>query len=482
MADDLWALTATALAGRLARGEVTATAVTESCLARIAQQEPLLKAFAHLDPQHALAQARELDRRRQHGLPGGPLFGLPVGLKDIIDTADQPTEWGTPLYRGRRPRHDATVVRRLRAAGAVILGKTVTTEFAFVHPGPTLNPRDPKRTPGGSSSGSAAGVAAGLMPLALGTQTNGSMIRPASFCGVFGFKPSFGLVSRAGVLNSSPTLDQMGWFARDLADIALLADVLVGGEDPLDPATRARAAPDFRRLLAEGSPLTPSIAVVRGHRWAEMDADGKAAFEELAGALGPAAQSLELPAGFAEAWEALQRIMFAEIAQSLSGALATGAAQLSEAIKERLAEGRRVTAVQYLAAQAARARLLQEIEEVFAGFDAILTPAAKGQAPLGLGSTGDPLYCTTWSLLGLPAISLPLLAGAEGLPIGAQLVGAAGDDARLLRHADWLVRQVTRPARAAPKPAAPKPAAPKPGARQAGAKTKPGTKAGAARR
>jgi len=446
MAEDLWSLSASELAARLAKGVTTASAVTESCLARIAALEPGLHAFAHLDAERALAQARELDRRRQHGLPGGPLFGIPVGLKDIIDTADLPTEWGSPLYRGRRPRHDATVVRRLRAAGAVILGKTVTTEFAFVHPGPTVNPHDPARTPGGSSSGSAAGVAAGLMPLALGTQTNGSMIRPASFCGVFGFKPSFGLVSRAGVLNSSPTLDQVGWFARDLADIALLADVLAGGEDPLDPATRARAAPDFRRVLAEGSPLTPSLAVVRTHRWAEMDADGKAAFDELAAALGPAAQAVELPAAFAEAWEALQRIMFSEIAQSLSGALEKGAAQMSEAIKQRLAEGRRVGAVQYLAAQAARAALQREIEELFAGFDAILTPAALGQAPRGLESTGDPLYCTTWSLLGLPALSLPILAGAEGLPIGAQLVGAAGDDARLLRHADWLLRQVIAPA------------------------------------
>ena len=441
---DLWALTAGELAERLAAGEITAVQVTESCLARVAAQEPTLKAFACLDPERALAQARALDERKRHGLPLGPLFGLPVGLKDIIDTADLPTEWGSPLYRGRRPRQDATVVRRLRAAGAVILGKTVTTEFAFVHPGATVNPHDVTRTPGGSSSGSAAGVAAGLMPLALGTQTNGSMIRPASFCGVFGFKPSFGLVSRGGVLSTAPCLDQLGCFARSLADLALAAEVLVG-DDPADPATRPFAAPDFRRVLAGGSRVTPSIAVVRTHRWAEMDADGKAAFDELVAQLGTAAEVVTLPPIFGEAWELLRRIMLSEIAYNLGGAQQKGRDQMSDQINALLDEGRAVTAVQYHAAQAARTAMQREMEELFAGFDAVLTPAAKGEAPKGLGSTGDPLYCTTWSLLGLPAVSLPILTGANGLPIGAQLVGGMNDDARLLRHADWLVKQVTEP-------------------------------------
>ncbi len=450
MAEDLWALDACALAERLAKGLVTAEAVTASCLERAAQQEPTLKAFVHLDAERALAQARALDDRRRHGLPGGPLFGLPVGVKDIIDTADQPTQWGTPLYRGRQPRQDATIVRRLRAAGAVILGKTVTTEFAFMHPGATVNPHDVKRTPGGSSSGSAAGVAAGLMPLALGTQTNGSMIRPASFCGVFGFKPTFGLVSRAGVLTQSPSLDQVGCFARSLADLALIAEVLVG-DDPADPATRPLATPPFRQVLAEGTRVTPTVAVVRTHRWDEMEPDGKAAFDELVAQLGPAAEVVTLPPLFGEAWEMLRRIMLSEIAHSLSGAQAKGRAEMSDKLNSLLDEGRGVSAVEYHVAQAARAAMLREMDELFAGFDAILTPAAKGQAPLGLGSTGDALYCSTWSLLGLPAVSLPILAGAEGLPIGAQLVAAAGDDARLLRHADWLVKLVTQPAKPARK-------------------------------
>src|SRR5712691_8826661 len=248
MADDgLVTLTATEAAAEIARGAMSAEDYSRACLDRIAAVDGDIKAFAHVDRDHVLAQARALDERRAERRSTGPLHGIPVAIKDIIDTADYPTELGSPIGAGRRPRNDAAVVARLRAAGAVIIGKTVTTEFAYYHPGPTRNPHDRARTPGGSSSGSAAAVAAQMVPLALGSQTNGSTIRPAAFCGVLAIKPSHGLVSRAGVLALSRKLDHIGAFARSLADLALILDV-IAGHDPADPDTRPYAVPDFRKV------------------------------------------------------------------------------------------------------------------------------------------------------------------------------------------------------------------------------------------
>ncbi len=258
----LSSLTATRAAAEIASGRITAEDYTRACLDRIAAIEPEIGAFAHLDPDNAIAQARALDARKAAGKPLGRLHGIPVGIKDIIDTADFPTECGTPFLAGRRPYNDAHVVRRLREAGAVIIGKTVTTEFAYFSPGKTRNPHNPEHTPGGSSSGSGAVVAANMVPLAIGTQTNGSVIRPAAFCGVFGVKPSHGLVSRAGVLPLSRKLDHVGGFARSLPDLALLLDV-IAGYDPADPDTRPVASPDFRACQAEPPPLPSRFAFVR---------------------------------------------------------------------------------------------------------------------------------------------------------------------------------------------------------------------------
>src|SRR5467141_1763622 len=280
MIDEFVKLTATEAAAEIARGAVSAEDYTRACLDRIEAVDGEIKAFVHLDRDHALAQARSLDERRANGHSLGPLHGIPVAIKDIIDTADYPTELGSPIGVGRRTRHDATVVARLRAAGAVIIGKTVTTEFAYYHPGPTRNPHDHARTPGGSSSGSAAAVAARMVPLALGSQTNGSTIRPAAFCGVFAVKPSHGLVSRAGVLMLSRKLDHVGAFARSLADLALVLDVLAG-YDPADPDTRPFAAPDFRKLQGEKPPLPPRFAFMRTPVWDKAEAGTEAAFEEL---------------------------------------------------------------------------------------------------------------------------------------------------------------------------------------------------------
>jgi Asp-tRNA(Asn)/Glu-tRNA(Gln) amidotransferase A subunit family amidase len=348
---------------------------------------------------------------------------VPVGLKDIIDTKDMPTENGTVLCTGRRPTQDATVVSRLRAAGAVILGKTVTTELAVVHPGKTRHPQDPARTPGGSSSGSAAAVADRMCPLALGTQTNGSVIRPASFCGVVGFKPTHGLISRAGVLMQSRTLDHVGMFAREIADVALLGDVLAG-YDPQDPDTRLAAAPGLVEAAMAGSPSRPNLAFVRTPVWESA--------EEATRAAEP----------FTQAHTALKTVMEAEQAVNYGGFWERGRDQISPTLRAMIERGQTTTAVEWHRAVATAAALRRSLAPWFDRYDAIVTPAATGEAPVGLQHTGSPVFCTIWSLLGLPAISLPLLRGPSGLPLGVQLVGGWGEDARLLRAAAWLDVQV----------------------------------------
>jgi Asp-tRNA(Asn)/Glu-tRNA(Gln) amidotransferase A subunit family amidase len=436
MADELVNLTATEAAAEIARGAISAEDYTRACLDRIEALDREIRAFVHLDRDHALAQARRLDERRLEGHALGPLHGIPVAIKDIIDTADYPTECGSPLVAGRRPRQDATVVTKLRAAGAVIIGKTVTTEFAYFHPGPTRNPHDHGRTPGGSSSGSAAAVAAQMVPLALGSQTNGSVIRPGAFCGVFAVKPSYGLVSRAGVLPLSRELDHIGAFARSLGDLALILEV-IAGHDPADPDTEPFAAPDFRALQREPPPLPPRFAFVRTPVWDKADAQTKAAFEELAAALGAAIEPVDLPPTWTEAWEIHRTIMATDMAHNLAPFVARG--EPSEALRKLLAHGRSVTAVDYLDALAKVPRYTASLAEIFDAYDAILTPATRGVAPKGLGSTGDPAFCTLWTLTGLPALSLPLFAGEDGLPLGAQLVGPLGRDGRLLRTATALI-------------------------------------------
>src|SRR5262244_2703185 len=305
-------------------GVFTSVQLVEACLARIREVDDQVQAWAFLDPDYALAQARAADAWRSEGKPTGPLLGVPVGIKDIFDTGDMPTEYGSVLYAGRTPSRDAGVVAKLRAAGAIIMGKTVTTEFAYFFPGKTRNPHNPEHTPGGSSSGSAAAVAANMVPLALGSQTNGSVIRPAAFCGVFAVKPSHGLVSRAGVLQLSRRLDHVGAFARSLADLALILDV-IAGHDPEDADTRPFASADFRTVQAESPPATPNFVFMRTPVWDKAEGETKAAFEELTAALGPAVTSLELPAAFADAWGNHRTIMATEMAHNLAPLVARGA-------------------------------------------------------------------------------------------------------------------------------------------------------------
>ena len=434
-------LSATDAARALRDGAISSEQLVQACLARIREAEPQVQAWQFLDPDHALAQARALDERRREGASLGPLHGVPVGIKDIIDTADMPTEDGTPLHAGRMPLADATVVAMLRQAGAVIMGKTVTTECAYYHPGKTRNPHNPEHTPGGSSSGSAAAVGAGMVPLALGSQTNGSTIRPASFCGVYGFKPSHGLVPRGGILRLSRALDHVGLFARSCEDIALLAEQ-VAGYDERDPDTRPRARAPFLAMVAEAPPLEPHFAFMGGPAWERAAPETREAFEELRAELGGQLIELPLPEAAREALDWHGTIMAAEMAASLDLEWQRGKDKLSRPLRELLERGRAVPALEYQKALARIPLLNETFGPLFERVDAIITPAAAGGAPKGLESTGDPSFCTLWTLCGMPALSLPLMRGGNGLPIGVQLVGARGTDARLLRTARWLAGRV----------------------------------------
>ncbi len=435
-ATDIVSLGAAALREKLARGDLTAVDVAAACLQRIKTEEPRVQAWAFSDRDLVMRQAEAADQRRLAGPPLGPLHGLPVGVKDIIDTADMPTENGTIIDAGRRPSEDATIVARLRAAGAIIMGKSVTTELANYWPGKTRNPHDAERTPGGSSSGSAAAVAAGMVPLAIGTQTFGSVIRPASFCGIVGFKPTHGLIPRTGVLKLSAPLDTIGVFANSVHDAALLVDALAG-HDAGDPDTRVAAPPRLSDIAESDPPVAPRFAFVKTPAWDEAETATKDGFAELVEVLSERCSEVTLSDPFAD-WTTAHRILMqAEMARNLE-AYYRRKEGLSEQITGALDSGMAVSATDYLAALACRDALSRELDRLLGRYDAIITPAAAGEAPEGLGSTGNPIFNGLWTLCGVPAVTLPLLTGPNGLPVGVQLVGRRGEDGRLLRTARWL--------------------------------------------
>jgi Asp-tRNA(Asn)/Glu-tRNA(Gln) amidotransferase A subunit family amidase len=439
--DTILQLSAIELRDRLASGALRAADLAKACLARIEASEPEVQAWAWLDSDHVLAQAARLDAFRASGRPIGPLHGLPVGIKDIIDTAKIPTENGTALDAGRIPTKDAFVIGRLKQAGAVIMGKTVTTELAYFGPGKTRNPHNPEHTPGGSSSGSAAAVAARMVPLAIGTQTAGSVLRPAAFCGVTGFKPSFGAIARSGILQQAPSLDTVGVFAHSPEDAALLAEVLFG-HDEGDPATAPAPAPRLLATALSKPPVTPAIALVLPPDWQAADEETKAAFAELREVLGDICDEVELPQPFAAADKLREQVQLAEMSKSYYTYERRGRDQLSEKLTQALDRGKAITARDYLSALDWRRVYGAMLEEVFTRFDVILTAAAPGPAPAGLDSTGSPIFNGLWTFCGTPALSLPLLAAGNGLPMGVQLVGRHGEDGRLLRTAGWLVRHL----------------------------------------
>lgn len=421
-------------------GKVSSLELVEACLGRIEQFDEDIGAWIHLDAELALEQARRADESRRRGQTTGPLHGVPVGIKDIVDTFDLPTECGTVLCAGRTPSRDASLVARLREAGAVILGKTVTTELAVYTPGKTRNPHNADRTPGGSSSGSAAAVAAFMTPLSVGTQTNGSVIRPASFCGVFGFKPSFGRISRRGVLGQSRPLDTVGMFARNLGDLALISDVLMVYEQQ-DPDMQPRARPGISRMLAQSPPVDPRLAFVRTPAWSRADQTTKDAFRELVEHFDDRVDIVDLPSSFDRAHEDHKLIMEADLARSFGRFYRSGGEKMSEKLRGMIEQGQRVLATDYNDALGRIEEYNDLLAEFFVDYDAFLTPSTPGEAP-DLATTGDPVFCTIWTLCGTPALNLPVFQGPSGMPLGAQLVGAKGDDARLFRTARWLTERL----------------------------------------
>ncbi|MFH1044186.1 MAG: amidase [Pseudomonadota bacterium] len=417
-------LSASEAARRLAAREITAERMARACLERIEEREAAVGAWIHVDADAVLAQARQLDA----GPVRGPLHGLPLGVKDLIDTADMPTAYGSPIYAGHRPRADAACVALARAAGALVLGKTVTTELAWFYPGKTANPHNLSHTPGGSSSGSAAAVADCMVPLAFGTQTAGSVVRPASYCGIVGYKPSYGTLPRAGIKPLSDSLDTLGTLTRTVADAGLFVAALSG-----------------RDLVPKPLSQPPRVGLCRTHEWNAAQPETVAAMEHAGTALARAGAKLSeiiLPQVFAKVTPAQIDIMNYEIYAALACERLQHHADFSDKLKQLLENAGRCDSAHYDAAQALVESCRVQLDQVFADVDVLLSPSAPGEAPAGLAATGDPIFCRMWTMLHVPAINLPCGLGPQGLPVGVQIIGRRGDDARALAVADWVHQRI----------------------------------------
>jgi Asp-tRNA(Asn)/Glu-tRNA(Gln) amidotransferase A subunit family amidase len=420
-------LTASEIVAAVIAGRTTCEAIVRACLDRVAAREPDVQAWAYLDPDHAIAQARAFDRSGARG----PLAGVPFGVKDIIDTVDMPTEWGTPIHRGRRTDRDAACVALTRKAGGILLGKTVTTEFANLHPGPTRNPHDLTRTPGGSSSGSAAAIADLMVPLSLGTQTTGSTIRPASFCGVVGYRPTWGEHRLHGVMEASGSLDTLGILARSLDDIALYRDVLLG--IPPEPIAEIEHA--------------PRVGLCRTHNWAQVEPTTQRLIEDAASRLARAGASVAdvaLPDDFARLNEAHRWISSFEFARTFTWEIAHHWDEISETLRTgRLADGLSCSFERYVEMQELAESCRRRMDAVWDDYDILLTPSAVGEAPVGLAAfAGAPFYMM-WTVLHLPTVTLPLFTGPNGMPVGAQVLARRRHDRKLFACARWLYRRLT---------------------------------------
>ena len=402
-------------ADAIARGDLTSEALVAACINRVEARDAAVAAWAFLDRETALANARNRDREQGRG----PLHGVPIAVKDVIDTAAMPTSFGSPIYAGHQPGSDAHCIRLLREAGAIILGKTVTAEFATYHPGPTANPLNVAHTPGGSSSGSAAAVADFQVPAALGTQTAGSVVRPASYCGILGFKPTLGRYSTQGVLDTAPNLDTLGMFVRSPADALLLDSVLADVPD------------------RQGAALAPlRLGLYKSPQWSAASQEMQQCLEQASRLLkadGMNVERVELPPAYDALADAQTLIHAREVADCLGEMLDLNSDKVSAALIEFLSAGRGVTQAQYEDALATVFLCRERFADDLAGFDVLLTPGATGVAPRGLEATGNPIFSRMWTALGTPCVGFPVAAGANGLPLGLQLIGRPDDDARLLQ-------------------------------------------------
>jgi Asp-tRNA(Asn)/Glu-tRNA(Gln) amidotransferase A subunit family amidase len=422
-------LTATEIVRATTAGEITCEAIVRDCLARIEAREGEVRAWAGYDPELALRAAKNLDQARERG----PLHGVPIGVKDVIDTFDQPTEMGSPIYRGHRPAADAACVGLTRAAGAVMLGKTITCEFAGMQPNVTRNPHNTAHTPGGSSSGSGAAVADHMVPVAFGTQTGGSVLRPSSYCGVFGFKPTFGAFNRRGVFPAAESLDTIGVIARTLDDVELVSAVLELRK-PVAPAALDR---------------TPRIGLCRTPMWDKALPETVAAIEDTARRLaqaGAQVREITLPDQFSGLRNAAREtINNYERAATMAHEFNTSRDKISERLRKRIELGRAMPHTEYIAAQRLGEECRARLAAVFDGCDVLLTPTCNGEAPRGLDETGDPGFQAIWTMLYTPALTLPTHRGPNNLPVGIQLVALPHDDRRLFACARWVWQQLGAP-------------------------------------
>jgi Asp-tRNA(Asn)/Glu-tRNA(Gln) amidotransferase A subunit family amidase len=420
-------LSASEIVQAIAIGKTSAEAVARACLDHIAAREPQVQAWHFLDPDLVLNQARALDK----GATRGPLHGVPVGFKDIIDTADMPTEYGTPIHKGHRPHIDATVVALTRRAGGIIMGKTVTTEFANRYPGKTMHPVDPQRTPGGSSSGSAAAVGDRMVPLALGTQTTASTLRPASFCGCVGYRPTWSDIRLTGVMEAAGSVDTIGLIARSVEDIALYRDVLLG-VDPLP--------------LAEDAAVPPRIGFCRTPMWDQCEPATQKLLEDCAANLAQAGahvSDVTLPEAFKGVQDAHRWISSFEFARAHAWEIDNRWDMISETLRNnRLKDGLACSFEKYRESRGYAARVRRMLHDVFNDYDVLLAPSAAGEAPIGLNATGNSALCAIWTTMHVPAITLPLFTGPNGLPIGAQFIARRNNDRLLLQVARWVMRKV----------------------------------------
>lgn len=419
-------------------GTLTSRELVDACLEQTAARDDSVGAWIHLDTDLARRAADAADTKRAAGDALGPLHGLPVGLKDILDTSDMPTANGSRLHAGRRPATDSTVAHLLRKAGAVIMGKTVTTEFALSAPGKTKNPHDLMRTPGGSSSGSAASVADFQVPLSIGSQTGGSMIRPASFCGIHGYKPTFGCISRAGMSPLARPLDHPGIYARSLEDIARVGDVLMQ-HDPADLDMRSQPNANLMSAVKSGaSAKAPRIAFVKGPMWVAAEPYMDDLFTGVLDTLGDTAQEIEMTGVFDQALDCHSTVMMANIIANLGDYVRDHADLLHPETLRRTKDSFGILAEDYIKAIEFRDTIAAAVDRIFDNWDVIITPAAPGEAPIGLEGTGNAIFQKLWTLVGTPSVTLPKLSGPNGMPIGVQVIGRVGGDADLFKHALWI--------------------------------------------
>ena len=437
---DIFSLSVEELASKIKNAEISSVEVCEAYIERIKKFEKDVKAWAYFDKKILLEKAAEADDHRKSGKPTGSLHGVPIAVKDIIGTVDMPTECGTVIRKGKSYSQNAEIIDLLHSAGAIVMGKTATSELAYLGPSSTTNPHDKNRTPGGSSSGSAAAVASFMAPASIGSQTGGSIIRPASYCGVVGYKPSYGLISRNGVLKTSYSLDHIGMFGRKVEDVAMLAKVLIK-KDKFDSATIHYSAENIVSETKKGPLFEPKFIFYKTEYWKMIDKKSKEAFEYFIKSFKKNIEIFDTPSYFKNIHRYHQIIHETDLANNFSVYFKKFKKKLSKYMQDAITKGNKHSAKEYAEAIDFMKRSYESYQEVFEDYHGVLTPSSPGVAPKGLKSTGTAEFNKVWSYLGTPCISLPLLEGENNLPLGIQMIGDRYDDHRFLGVARWLEKE-----------------------------------------